>query len=101
MTVCGFYLEKWALVFLGVFFENGENVPVGTKDGVEKNRVVEVFYPYKHKHLCLCKLDKKILAAGKEAKPLTFAKWELIHFVNVLFCTASCSSVNQSPEHSH
>lgn len=35
------------------------------------------------------------LAVGVETGSLTFAKWELIHFVNVLFCTASCSSVNQ------
>lgn len=38
-------------------------------------------------------------SSGKQPDTLTFAKWELIHFVNVLFCTASCSSVNQSPEH--
>lgn len=36
--------------------------------------------------------------SGNQPDSLTFAKWELIHFVNVLFCTASCSSVNQSPE---
>lgn len=36
--------------------------------------------------------------SGKEPDSLTLAKWELIHFVNVLFCTASCSSVNQSPD---
>lgn len=38
-------------------------------------------------------------SSGNKPDSLTFAKWELIHFVNVLFCTASCSSVNQSPEH--
>lgn len=37
-------------------------------------------------------------SSGNQPDSLTFAKWELIHFVNVLFCTASCSSVNQSPE---
>ncbi len=36
---------------------------------------------------------------GNQPDSLTFAKWELIHFVKVLFCTASCSSVNQSPEY--
>lgn len=36
-------------------------------------------------------------SSEKQPDTLTFAKWELIHFVNVLFCTASCSSVNQSP----
>ncbi|CAL8312777.1 unnamed protein product [Lota lota] len=28
----------------------------------------------------------------------TLAKWELIHLVKVLFCTASCSSANQSAD---
>lgn len=36
------------------------------------------------------------VAVGIDTDSLTFAKWELIHFVNVLFWTPSCSSGNHS-----
>lgn len=63
-------------------------------------------FPSTKQQPCLCRGGQHNAGSisGNQPDCLTFAKWELIHFVNVLFCTASCSSVNQSPErhyHSH
>lgn len=91
------------------FWENGANVKASTADGVYRRgaKWFEVekqwdggSFQSTNTSTSVWIKDQHNAGSGSGNQPdsLTFAKWELIHFVNVLFCTASCSSVNQSPE---
>lgn len=90
-----------------VCFGNGANVTASTVDGVQESKVIRSGKAMRwgsfhctntSTSVCIKEQHNAGSSSGTQPDSLTFAKWELIHFVNVLFCTASCSSVNQSPE---